>query len=77
MTWRRMAACRGMDPEIFHPMRGQSPKPAKAVCGECLVRLVCLADAMADVANLLGVRGGLSYKERVQLRATLNRRGIA
>jgi WhiB family redox-sensing transcriptional regulator len=55
-------------PELtWFPERGQSSAPAKAVCGRCLVQRECLGYALAD-PDLMGVWGGISMRERAQLR---------
>lgn len=64
------AACLEVDPEIFFPERGRSNKPAKEVCGQCVVRLACLAYAVEyekGEADSYGVRGGMSPKKRRKL----------
>ena len=45
--WRRAAACRGMDPDAFHPVRGASVAQAKTICARCPVRVECLNDALS------------------------------
>ena len=61
--WRQKAACRGVDPEIFHPSEEDDPTPAKAICAECPVREACLEHALA-VREKHGVWGGLTERER-------------
>lgn len=63
--WRADAACRGMDPELFHPHRMDVDgyRIAKSVCRECDVQAECLTYAM-NVGEELGVWGGLSEAER-------------
>ncbi len=61
--WRQQAACRGVDPEIFHPSEEEDPTPAKAICAECPVREACLEHALA-VREKHGVWGGLTERER-------------
>ncbi len=69
--WRRAAACRNMDTELFFP-RGETGAPleqtlaAKAVCGGCPVRSPCLEFAMATRQEY-GVFGGLTEQERRSL----------
>jgi hypothetical protein len=41
-AWHDLAACRGLDPELFYPDRGASTRGAKACCGHCIVRECCL-----------------------------------
>lgn len=65
--WMQFAACRGMDPNLFFPGRGEDPGPAKAVCAGCPVRLECLDHALAN-GEKHGVFGGTSERERRRLR---------
>lgn len=65
--WMHAAACRGLNPELFHPQPGESSDQAKAVCAGCPVRTECLDYAMAHY-ELFGVWGGTSQKQRSQLR---------
>jgi WhiB family redox-sensing transcriptional regulator len=71
--WSRRAACRGMDPEMFHPHPGETKKTetAKAVCLRCDVRAECLAEALGyPRSQAKGVWGGLSDNERRRLTLT-------
>ena len=73
--WRDLAACRGMDPDDFHPDKGHSRTAAnaKAVCAGCPVRSECLAFALDnDICD--GIYGGLSPRERGTLRPRRNQR---
>jgi hypothetical protein len=65
--WRASAACRGRPAWIWFPARGdhETLAAARRVCGACLVRDQCL-DANLDTRD--GVYGGLSAKERRELR---------
>ena len=51
----------------FFPARGESARDAKAICALCSVRDECLDYAMR-FDQLCGVWGGLSERERRQLR---------
>jgi WhiB family transcriptional regulator, redox-sensing transcriptional regulator len=67
-NWRRLAACRFTDPDLFFPVSasGASVKQvaaAKAVCAGCQVRRECLAFALAT-RQVHGVWGGMSAEER-------------
>ena len=62
-----LGSCRGMDPDIFFPDRGESLRPAKAVCEDCIVRDECLEFAL-DNRERFGVWGGTSERERRRLR---------
>jgi len=62
-TWRHQSACRGLDPEIFYPPSDEEAEEAKAVCGICPVRQMCLEHALA-FRERDGVWGGLTERER-------------
>jgi WhiB family redox-sensing transcriptional regulator len=66
--WIEHAACRGLDPDLFHPDRGEAIQPAKQVCATCPVRQPCLDYALAMKIQH-GVWGGLSERERRRIRA--------
>lgn len=82
--WRRGAACRGADPELFYPASEMGPgrrqvERAKQVCRRCPVRDQCLAHAL-NRGELYGVWGGTTAGERRALmresaRARLAARG--
>jgi WhiB family redox-sensing transcriptional regulator len=64
LAWRRHAACRGLDPEIFFPaVEDDDVDDAKAVCGACGVQQTCLEFAL-QVREKEGVWGGATEKER-------------
>jgi hypothetical protein len=71
--WRRLAACRSHDPDLFHPSSPAVAAVAKRVCAECPVRATCLADALAweSTRNRHGIAGGLTPIERARLAAAL------
>jgi len=60
-------ACRGVDPDVFFPDRGESLEPAKAVCAQCAVRDECLEFALL-AGERFGVWGGTSERERRRIR---------
>lgn len=69
--WESRAACRGLDPKLFYPAKGdvEQENRARAVCAGCPVRDACLASTLADESPLgpydrEGIRGGLSGRER-------------
>lgn len=67
--WATQAACRSGRPDALF-VRGAAQNDAKRVCGGCVVRTECLAEALDN--NLeWGVWGGLTERER---RALLRRR---
>lgn len=65
--WFDDANCRGIDPELFFPARGDShsTRMAKETCRECLVRLECLAFGLEQK---YGIWGGRSERERRRMR---------
>ena len=64
-TWRKRAACRGIDVEIFFPETDDDAdtEAAKAVCEVCPVRQACLEHALAQ-REREGVWGGTTERER-------------
>jgi WhiB family transcriptional regulator, redox-sensing transcriptional regulator len=60
-------ACRGSDPDLFFPDRGESLEPAKRICSQCVVRDECLEHALAN-GERFGVWGGTSERERRRIR---------
>jgi WhiB family redox-sensing transcriptional regulator len=65
--WRRLAACRSADPELFFPVSGGGwsgqVEKAKALCGTCPVRRQCLQYAIGE-DEAYGVWGGMTEDER-------------
>jgi WhiB family redox-sensing transcriptional regulator len=72
-AWHHQAACRGADPELFFPERGQSQKAALSYCERCPVRSKCLSSALEPGLLSSGVWGGTTGRERRELR----RRSVA
>ena len=68
--WRDRANCRGVDPDLFFPERGEPTRDAKAVCQGCTVWWPCLVDALAR-GEKHGIWGGLSERERRRLRRAM------
>lgn len=66
--WRVQAACRGMDPNLFHPDSGgfAGQRAAKAVCWACPVREACLEYAVTN-GERYGIWGGMSERQRREL----------
>ena len=62
--WRTLAACRGLDPDLFFPKRGDSitARSAQAVCATCPVAEQCLEFAI-EVGETEGIWGGLSGRQ--------------
>lgn len=73
--WTAQAACIGVDPDLFFPVRGGDVSAAKRVCAMCPVAAECLAYAM-DTHQCYGVWGGRSERERRRMRRTV-RLGVA
>jgi WhiB family redox-sensing transcriptional regulator len=69
VAFMALGACRGVDPDLFFPDRGESLEPAKRICSECVVRDECLEHALAS-GERFGVWGGTSERERRRLRRT-------
>jgi WhiB family redox-sensing transcriptional regulator len=61
--WRHLAACKGMDPNIFFPTHAHrySCNTAKAVCAACPVKTQCYQEGSTEHT---GVWGGTSVNER-------------
>jgi WhiB family transcriptional regulator, redox-sensing transcriptional regulator len=79
--WRKSAACLGMDTELFFPVGTGGAAVAqigraKQVCALCLVRIPCLAWALASGQDA-GVWGGATEDERRALRSPRTRRAAA
>ena len=63
-SWRKLAACQGIDPEVFYPASDEDDAwEAKAICDECPVRQACLEHALAH-REREGVWGGTTERER-------------
>jgi hypothetical protein len=69
----RHAACRGMEPDVYHPDQGQPGQLALARCAGCQVRLACLALALRaeDPDMRSGWYGGLGPEDRDAIAAFL------
>jgi WhiB family redox-sensing transcriptional regulator len=70
--WRRFAACRDTDPDLFFPIGTTGPAvdqiaAAKRVCGACEAQSPCLEFALITNQEA-GVWGGTSEEERRKLR---------
>ncbi|MGW1721621.1 WhiB family transcriptional regulator [Streptomyces sp. NPDC002306] len=69
LAWQSQALCAETGAEFFFPEPGSSVREAKLICGMCEMRSACLDYALAHDERF-GVWGGLSEKERLQLRRT-------
>lgn len=65
-SWRNLARCQGVDPEIFHPASDSDAVVAKQICALCPVREPCLEYALT-ARESDGVWGGLTARERRRL----------
>ena len=75
--WFARAACGDQDPSLWFPAKGETSAAAKAICGRCRVRELCLDYALEvlDVAggddpatrNRHGILGGKSPRERTAM----------
>ena len=72
MSWRDQAACRGMNPDMFFPARGEHVRNAVAVCATCPVAADCLECAVAE-PETVGVWAGTTSPDRAAIR---RQRGI-
>lgn len=60
--------CATADPEIFFPIKGGSPRPAKDLCRQCYAREACAEEAVRIGYRVEGVWGGTTEYERRLLR---------
>lgn len=65
--WQALAACQGVDPDLFFPERGASVREPKAVCARCPVAADCLEHALTH-HEVHGIWGGKSERERRSMR---------
>ena len=70
--WVSKAACRGMDPELFFPGRGESTVEARQVCATCTVACPCLEYALRS-AEKYGIWGNTSERERRTMRRDIRK----
>jgi WhiB family redox-sensing transcriptional regulator len=68
-NWRNLAACRGLDPDLFFAERGDTltVRNARAVCATCPVAAECLEYAIAN-DETVGMWGGLCGDELIRER---------
>jgi WhiB family redox-sensing transcriptional regulator len=60
--------CTQVDPEIFFPVKGGSPRRAKQVCATCHIKDACAQHAIDAGRTLIGVWGATTEQERRDLR---------
>lgn len=75
-AWKQHAECRGLNPDMFLPTRGDNRalEAAKRVCNRCPVRTECL-DYALKMNERTGVWGGVSERQRREMRRKLNPAG--
>ena len=66
-SWMDLAACKEVDPDIFHPEQGESNRPAKKICAGCFVSSQCLEYALATNQEF-GIWGGTSEHDRRRIK---------
>ena len=69
LAWQEEALCAQTGADFFFPEPGSSVREAKRICGLCPIRSACL-DYALDHDERFGVWGGLSEKERLEIRRT-------
>lgn len=60
-AWHEQAACRGTDPSLFYPEKGDPTDEAKAVCAECPVAIECF---LGGLDEQYGIWGGGTLEDR-------------
>lgn len=75
-SWRLLANCRGCDPALFFPERGEMTREAKAVCNACVVREECLEYALSN-GEKYGLWGGVSERQRRRMRTARRKNGTS
>ena len=72
--WRADAACRGINPDLFYPVKGDvaGSKAARAVCASCPVAGECLDEAIATNERD-GIWGGATERQRRETRQARGR----
>lgn len=76
-NWRKDAACRHADPDLFFPISLTGPAwdqihEAKRICRTCPVQEPCLAWALR-VPDVAGIWGGTTETERRAIRRATTR----
>lgn len=77
-AWAEHGACRGEDPDLWHPSGGQGSgtdwSTARAICAGCPVRAQCAAYAIeweTSTVSVLSMWGGLTRAERLRQRRSM------
>lgn len=66
-AWQDRGLCAQADPDAWFPDKGESARPAKAVCRGCPVRTECLTYAL-EHGERHGIWGGLTERQRRRLK---------
>lgn len=75
MSWLEHAACKGLDLTLFFSDDQKDQSEAKLVCATCVVRQLCLEEALqVSSINDFGVRGGMTATARRRFRKGLKPR---
>lgn len=79
IEWVGRGACKGLDPNMFTPERGETGSIIDdiklAACGRCAVKAECLKFALEVLpGNPKGIWGGTSENERRKMRSNRARR---
>lgn len=61
--WQRMAACAGMDPELFFPRAGELAGEARAACARCPVVQRCALEKL-KLGGSHGIWAGVGGREK-------------
>ena len=62
--WHADAACREHPEVNWFPERGEDVRPARRICGGCLVRDECRTWALSQDTWLVGIWAGTSQRDR-------------
>ncbi len=76
-SWRELALCQQVDPELWFPDKGDKSarsKPAKLLCSQCEVKAPCLQYAL-DHDERYGIWGGKSERDRRKMKSRTNFQG--
>jgi len=74
-SWMEEAACRGMNPNLFHQFSGASYREERRVCANCPVRFPCKEYAI-EAREEQGLWGRLTPDERVSERRRRQRKRL-
>jgi WhiB family redox-sensing transcriptional regulator len=73
LEWRDQARCTTVDPDLWFPEKGGTPRPAEQICRSCEPRARCLAWALQHQEKY-GVWGGFNERARKRV-ARLHKAG--